>query len=393
MKILIIKTAPGEICVNKSTYNHQEIGLARALRKKGHVCDVVCAADGREKTIEVDVGLSEPVTLHCLKATTILKNCFYHKLDILIRQYDILQLSEYNQIYTWYAAKKYRKNTVIYHGPYYCDFNKKYNLMAKVFDLFFVNRYRKLNTCFITKSHLAEEYLRKKDLKNVSTVGVGIDVEALTAGNGETVPFVENTLKNKRFDRNLLYIGRIEPRRNPMFLLDILDELRQRNENVGLILIGTGEKNYLKKFWNYADKLDVSKQILYQDKLEQKYLCQVYPFADVFLLPTIYDIFGMVLLEAMYFSMPVLTTVNGGADMLINDGVNGFVFRDFNTKQWGDCITKLFTDTEKCKKISERACDKVCNEFTWEVLSEKFIHIYETKVKKCEKRDNNFLLA
>lgn len=379
MKVLIIKTAPGEIRVDKSTYNHQEIGLARALRKKGHVCDVVCAADSEEKTVSVDVGLSEQVTLYCLKATKILKNCFYHKLGPLIDQYDVLQLSEYNQMYTWHVAKKYREKTVVYHGPYYCDFNKRYNTMTKVFDTLFINRYRKLNTCFITKSRLAEDYLRKKGLENVKTIGVGIDIEALTAGKDDTVPFVEDILKNKRFEKNLLYIGRIEPRRNPMFLLDVLHELKQRNENVGLILIGTGENDYVEALWNRADKLGIKEQILYQDKLEQKYLCQVYPYADVFLLPTLYDIFGMVLLEAMYFSMPVLTTVNGGSDMLIKDGVNGFVFRDFNADEWADCITELCGDTEKRKSVGTKAHDNVCNEFTWEALSEKFVGIYKAQ--------------
>lgn len=379
MKILIIKTAPGEIRVDKSTYNHQEIGLARALRKKGHVCDVVCAAESEEKTISVDVGLSEPITLHCLKATKILKNCFYHKLDSLISQYDILQLSEYNQMFTWHVSKKYREKMVVYHGPYYCDFNKRYNMMARVFDGLFVNRYRKLDTCFLTKSRLAEDYLRKKGLKNVNTVGVGIDIEALTAGKEDTVPFVEEVLKQHKYKRMLLYIGRIEPRRNPLFLIDVLHELVIRNEDVGLILIGTGDSDYVEAFWQHADEMGVNDRIIYQEKLEQKHLCQVYPFADVFLLPTIYDIFGMVLLEAMYFSMPVLTTVNGGSDMLIKNEENGYVFSNFNISNWCDCISNLFCNKRKCRLIGNRAHETVCNRFTWEALVDKFIGVYNIK--------------
>jgi glycosyltransferase involved in cell wall biosynthesis len=380
MNILIIKTAPGEICVDKSTYNHQEIGLARALRKKGHVCDVVCSTDTTEKRIQVDVGLSAPVTLYCLKTTKVLKNCFYHSLDNVIEQYNCLQLSEYNQMYTWHIAKKYQDKMVVYHGPYYCDFNKRYNVMAKVFDALFVNRYRKLNTCFITKSRLSEDYLRKKGLKNVHTVGVGIDIEALTAGKEDTVPFVEDVLKKQKYKKMLLYIGRIEPRRNPMFLIDVIHELVTRNEDIGLILIGVGEADYVETFWKHADEMGVRERIIYQEKLEQKYLCQVYPFADVFLLPTIYDIFGMVLLEAMYFSMPVLTTVNGGSDMLIKNDENGYVFRDFDVRNWCDCIIELCGNAENRKKVGSRAHDTVCNEFTWEVLSESFLNLYSSHI-------------
>jgi len=47
----------------------------------------------------------------------------------------------------------------------------------------------------------------------------------------------------------------------------------------------------------------------------------------------IYDIFGMVFLEAMYFSMPVLATVNGRSDMLIKDGENGYVLEGFGVRE------------------------------------------------------------
>lgn len=379
MKILIVKTAPGEIRVEKSTYNHQEIGLARALRKKGHICDVACAADSGEKTVRVDVGLPEPVTLYCLKAIKLLKNCFYRQLDGLFSQYDILQLSEYNQMYTWHAAKKYKEKAVVYHGPYYCVFNKRYNAMAKVFDALFAGRYRKLNTCFITKSRLAEAYLRRKGFCNVHTVGVGIDIEVLTAGERETVPFVENVLKTAGFGRLLLYIGRIEPRRNPIFLLDILRELKKRGEDIGLILIGAGEADYVDAFWKRADELEVRGRILYQEKLEQKYLCQVYPFADAFLLPTIYDIFGMVLLEAMYFSLPALTTVNGGSDMLIKNGENGYVFQDFDTKAWCDCIVRLGRDGRERKETGDKARDTICGHFTWDTVSDQLLELYSRR--------------
>lgn len=54
----------------------------------------------------------------------------------------------------------------------------------------------------------------------------------------------------------------------------------------------------------------------------------VYQQADFFLLPTEYEIFGMVLLEAMFFRRVVLTTPNGGADMLLRSGENGIVLEN-----------------------------------------------------------------
>lgn len=62
--------------------------------------------------------------------------------------------------------------------------------------------------------------------------------------------------------------------------------------------------------------------------MEQKYLSGVYNLADFFLLPTEYEIFGMVLLEAMYYKTVVLTTDNGGSSTLIDNGRNGYILKD-----------------------------------------------------------------
>lgn len=380
MKILIIKTAPGEIKIEKSTYNHQEIGLAKAFRRQGHVCDILCCSEGKSKVIPIETGNGKPILLYCKRAAVILKNGIYHIQDSLFAQYDILQLSEYNQVYTWHIAKKYSEKMVVYHGPYYCDFNKRYNLMAKVFDFFFVDRYKKLGTCFITKSRLASSYLESKGIHNVHTVGVGIDIEALTDGNREEIPFVENILKKQDFEYLLLYIGKIEPRRNPLFLLKILKEMKKRGFHAGLLLIGGGEEKYVSHFFEQAGQMQIRDRILYQERLEQKYLCQVYPFADVFLLPTIYDIFGMVLLEAMYFSLPVLTTLNGGADMLIEDGVNGFVFDTFEEQRWCDRLCAVLENRLLKEKIGKQAHAAICTWYTWDRLSIQFLRVYEEKM-------------
>ena len=380
MKILIIKTAPGEIKIEKSTYNHQEIGLAKALRKQGHICDILCSSEGKSKVIPIETGIGEPIRLYCVRAAIILKNCIYHIADSFFAQYDMLQLSEYNQMYTWHIAKKYSEKMAVYHGPYYCGFNKRYNLMAKIFDSFFIKRYRKLNTCFITKSRLASSYLKSKGIRNVHTAGVGIDIEALTSGNKEKIPFVEQVLKKQHFEHLLLYIGRIEPRRNPFFLLKILKEMKERGFHTGLILIGDGEEKYIRSFFKRAERMKIIDCIIYQDRLEQKYLCQVYPFADAFLLPTMYDIFGMVLLEAMYFSLPVLTTLNGGSDMLIEDGINGFAFDTFEESRWCDRLCSILEDNRLKEQIGKQAYEKICNRYTWDILSRRFLQVYEGRV-------------
>ncbi|MBO7438299.1 MAG: glycosyltransferase family 4 protein [Bacteroidales bacterium] len=378
MRILIIKNAPGEIKVRNMTYNIQEIGLAIALRKKGHNCDVMCVSDDgqyHEQQLSVE---GQSLTIYSMKAFVLFKNGWLRCADDIISQYDIIQSCEYNQMYTWHLSKKYRHKMVCFHGPYYCDFNKNYNKMAKIFDLLFVNRYMKIGTYFITKSELATDYLKRKGIKNIKTIGVGLS-PTLLKNNEEVLPILKQIEKMKSI--KLLYIGAIEPRRNTLFLLDILKKLIEDGEDVKLLLIGKySNEDYQKLLTKHITSLNLKEHIFYIPRVEQKYLGYVYNNSDIFLLPTIYDIYGMVLLEAMYFGIPTLTTINGGSNMLINDGLNGFVFKDFDVNKWIYVIKNLIHDKQKSSSIRIEASKTIRKHFTWDVLADKFIEAYKDKL-------------
>lgn len=376
MKILIIKDVPGEIKAQKMTYNIQEIGLAVALRKKGHECDVMCVADDNqyhEQLVEIE---GQKLTIYSMKAYVVLKNGWLRGDNEIIKRYDIIQVCEYNQIYTWHLAKKYRGKMVCYHGPYYCGFNHNYNRMAKVFDALFVGRYCKLDTPFITKSGLATDYLRSKDIRDVTAIGVGLSPTLLNNSDDDVLPELK-TIENIK-GLKLLYIGAIEPRRNATFLLDVLKKIKEEDLQATLVLIGKYKNaEYREIFENKIKNNILNDSIYYVERAEQKYLSYVYKHCDIFLLPTIYDIYGMVLLEAMYFGLPTLTTVNGGSNMMIKDCENGYVFEDFNLQSWTERIKILATDKSLSKEVGRKAHNTIVNEFTWDALADKFLEVYQ----------------
>lgn len=380
MKILIVKDVPGEIKAQRMTYNIQELGLAVALRRLGHICDVMSISDDREFSKTEVCFDNQKITIFAVEAIVFLKNGWLKGVYDIFDRYDILHICEYNQIYTWHIAKKYKDKMVCYHGPYYSDFNRNYNKMAKFFDLFFVNRYRKLDTCFITKSGLAKEYLEEKGLRNIHAVGVGLSASFLEGKDKGSLPEIEEISRMKCL--KLLYVGVIEPRRNSLFLLEIIKILAEKRIDFKLIMIGRYKNDtYRLEFKNKVESLGLSDYIYYIPKVEQKYLSKMYAYSDIFLLPTIYDIYGMVLLESMYFGKPTITSVNGGSNMMIENGKNGFVLEQFDARHWADLIIKLSQDNELCKNIGEKAHQTIVEHFTWEKLAPVFLDIYKNKLK------------
>lgn len=386
MRILIIKTSAGYVDVSNATYNLQETGLARAFNKAGHKCDVVYYGGDQSKIVELPYDKNKNFKVYYIKAKNFLKNGIYSKeLYKLIEEYDIVHAGGYDQLESWILAKKCPDKLVIYNGTYYSDFNDSYNKKAKIFDLLFLPRYKKYHITFDTKSNLSRDYLRKKGLIDVTSIGVGIDLEQLRAKemkNSDLSKSIEEEKKNGF--KIVTYIGRIEPRRNPIFILDVFKKLSDKEKNVKLLIIGTGSKNDMDEFNNRIKKLNIGEKIIYKEKLEQSLLPKIYSLSDVFLLPTHYEIFGMVLLEAMYFNTPVITTYNGGSNMLIENDKSGIIIKDFNIDEWVNQIIRVLNDKDLKNYLCKNAKQKILNEYTWDKLVPKFIKVFE---KKMQRRD------
>ena len=247
MKILIVRPWPSVLDVTKNTYNIQEVGLAKALVKRGHPTDILFWADGDEMTVKVEGEGAKPIHVFYRHGKVLLKNVWFGGQEKLFAQYDVLQTAEYNQMFSWHLAGKYPEKTVVYHGPYYSPFNKNYNRMCRVFDALFVGRYRRRGTRFLTKSELARKFLLEKRLspEQVTTVGVGIDAELLRDRPDAGQTELEQKMRAQKTGLKLLYIGRIEPRRDPFFLLDVLAEVRKSDPDACLYIIGDGDAEYV----------------------------------------------------------------------------------------------------------------------------------------------------
>ncbi len=372
MKILIVRLFPDEVNINN--YNLQEIGLAKALVRKGNQCDIVYYTKGKDRQEKIKVDENKEINIFWTKGFNFLKNGLYgNKIIKLANDYDIVQSSEYDQIYNLKLNKKIGNKLIIYHGPYYADFNKGYNLKCKVFDMLFLNKkYKKIR--MITKSKLAKTFLQSKGFEEVTTIGVGLDTERFIDNN------VAGNLENT--EKSILYIGRIEERRNIRFLIEILKEIVKDKKDVKLTMVGKGNKEYVSEIFNYAKKLEVIENITYIESAKQEELAKIYKKSQVFLLPTSYEIFGMVLLEAMYFGVPTITTLNGGSSTIIENGKNGIVCSLSEKEKWKNEIIKIFDNKEYRKYISENASSTINKKYNWNILSEKFLEVYESKRKE-----------
>lgn len=380
MKILIIRTTPS--IVNLNTYNLQEVGLAKALVRKGHSCDVMyyCGKE-KDRYEEILFDDNKKIRILWLHGLGAFYEGIYPSLKKYVKNYDIIQVGGYIGITSLWLNRHVQNKTVNYQGPYYCAENKGDIKKAKIWDKLLLPFSHKKNMMVATKSILATEYIKSKGIDKVATIGVGLDLDNLKISDKELYDndFVKS-LQDKT-GRYLLYIGVLEPRRNTLFLLDVFKKVMEVIPDCKLILIGKGKSEYVNECFNKIDSLGIRDKVIYRDKLEQKYMKAVYEISDAFLLPTRYEIFGMVLLEAMYFGLPVFTTYNGGSSTLINDN-NGVIIRELDSSVWSKKIVEALENEGTCKQMGNLASQTIKRDYTWDALSDKFLAFYEKRLNK-----------
>ena len=384
MKILIFRPSPNKM--NLKTYNLQEIGLAKAFIRKGNTCDVAYFG-GKDKDhiqkIEFDGDLSlNIIWLHGYGA---FREGYYPSLKKYVDNYDIIQVGGYSSFSSCWLNRHVQDKVVNFQGPYFCADNKGDIKKARVWDRTLLPLSHKKNMIVATKSRLATDYIKSKGIEDVTTIGVGLDLENILKEQSQIYDneFVQKLREQKGDGKYLLYIGVLEERRNIPFLLEVFNEVSKRVPDCKLVLIGKGKEEYVKMCDEKIAQLGIEDRIIRTESLEQKYMKAVYEVSDAFLLPTRYEIFGMVLLEAMYFGLPVFTTYNGGSSTLMNES-NGIVIDNFDVNAWADKVAEVISDEALCKRIGENASKTISQEYTWDALADKFLAVYNKRLERSK---------
>ena len=185
----------------------------------------------------------------------------------------------------------------------------------------------------------------------------------------------------------ILFVGRIKPVKGLVTLVEALSILLKRNtENFAdsiEVLITGGEVNFEDRnrnseyirIKNMADKLGINGQIRYIGPVFHKDLPSVYSAADICVVPSYYESFCMVALEAMSCGIPVVGSDVGGLPDLINDGLNGFLVGKGDSEMLAQRIELLLKDESLRQKMGERAVHST-RTFSWQRISEEMKQLY-----------------
>ena len=101
-----------------------------------------------------------------------------------------------------------------------------------------------------------------------------------------------------------------------------------------------------------------------------------YASADIVVMPSHYESFGMVALEAMACGTPVIASDVGGLAQLVRDGETGFLVPDRNPEAMAERLRCVLSDGKLRLQLGRRAADQA-KDYGWDLITERIIELYK----------------
>ncbi|MCX7956694.1 MAG: glycosyltransferase family 4 protein [Endomicrobia bacterium] len=222
-------------------------------------------------------------------------------------------------------------------------------------------------------SQIKKEIVEHYDVpeENIVIIPNGINLEEFSPKNRE-IYFEEIRQKfNISFnDIVLLFVGYEFKRKGLRYVIEALGLLNR--EKVKLLIVG--DDNII-PYFKLAKRLGVFEKIIFVGR--QKEINKFYAASDIFVFPTMYEAFPLVVIEAMASGLPVITTKAAGVNEFIKNAEEGFLLDNYyDSELLAYYISILVNDESLRKRVGEKA-RKTAESFSWDIIAEKYSQIYQ----------------
>lgn len=179
---------------------------------------------------------------------------------------------------------------------------------------------------------------------------------------------------NKSDHFTVLYVGAVSVRKGTRYLMEAFHKLRHPKKR--LIIVGSYEQEEALK------GISLSADITFTGVLKGEQLEDAYRSADVFCLPSIEDGFGLVLGEALSFGLPLIATVNTGAEEIITADREGFILPIRRSDLICEKLQLLADNPEMLETMSRASKEKASQLEGWTETGNKLTSILNDVYKK-----------
>lgn len=183
----------------------------------------------------------------------------------------------------------------------------------------------------------------------------------------------------KRGEKIVSFVGRLVHEKGVHVLIGAIPKVLATMPKVNFVIVGEGGmKEYLmKEAWDFG----VADHIFFTGFVNPETLISIYNASDVAVFPSLYEPFGITVLEAMAAKTPVVVTDIGGLSEIVEHdktGVKAYVDNS-DSLAWG--ILRILQNPNLANRIRENAYTRVLREYDWNKIAEKTVNVYNRALR------------
>ena len=300
---------------------------------------------------------------------------FMLKIAAEVKHFDVIHMHNYRTFQNIVSAHYAKKYSIPYifqaEGSLLTFFHK--GIQKKVFDAVWGYRMLKGATKVVAASLMEASQYKSIgiDEAKIMIVPFGIDPTEF-----ELLP--ERGMFRRKYGINdnqqiILYLGRIHKIKGLDLLLEAFIDVSRKLNNVKLVIAGPDD-GYLYSMKRLIADLEISSNIFFTGPLYGQEKLKAYVDADVYVLPSFYEDFGLTVLEAIACGTPVIVTDQCGTADVVEDHAGFVVPRD--KTQLSSAILNILSDDKLRQKFSEKGQSFVRAQYNWGKVAEKVESVY-----------------
>ena len=213
--------------------------------------------------------------------------------------------------------------------------------------------------------------------KKVVHLPNGVDPERFSQGDGKAFRHKFGIPSDACV---VLTMGRIDPQKNQLFLLQALPELMNINPKTHCLIIGpVTNQEYYDRILDFIEKRGLKNVVTVIAGLDagSRALTDAFHSADIFALPSVHEPFGIVILEAWASGLPVIASRVGGIPSFVVPGQDGLLFESNKEESFVEAFRIMIDHTETASKMAEAGRKKAASQYSWDSVTSRLVKIYE----------------
>lgn len=244
-----------------------------------------------------------------------------------------------------------------------------------------------MSDCVIATSPQEQDHMRSlvSTKGNIEVIPCGTDTQRFQSVGHQAA---RQRLGISEESQLILYVGRFDPRKGIETLVRAVgDPQVQHHSNVKLMIVGGSsserkdnqERNRIEAI---VKELGLQDQVVFAGRIDHDHLPDYYAASDLCVVPSLYEPFGLVAIEAMACGTPVIASAVGGLKYTVVHGETGLLVPPKQDQELAHAIDDLLTHSTKRQAMGEAGHQRVATQFSWQGVANQLDRLYLSQLNQ-----------